>query len=242
MIRKPFNEKIELLRNLGARRAMLQEQKIQPLTEEFETEITEHSVLNDLKITRLFKDFVEYYNEYLDTTEESYNQVLAIINEMLKINDDEYVPKTDFEQLQRAYENALAKIENYRSKDEEKQVMGVQRDMRAEADLAKTFGDEEEFDMAREKFAKRVKKYIDKALEDGKAIIKMKKAARDKLKTKFAWQGRMIDFMIEEAVKSQNKETGPTPAEIVNKDADDAEEGDEGDDEGEGEEGDEDED
>lgn len=242
-VRKPYNDKNDLMKNLGARRAQLQEQKIAPLLQEFEMEITENIVLQDLKLTRLFKDFVEYYNDYLDTVEEAYNQLVTIIMQTIQVTEEHYVPREEFERLREAYENREY-AEEEEPEEEVKKTKGRGSGLVSKKIVLEP--DEQPVDAAaqmnmeleRNKFAKKLDNLIKLAISEGKNIAKMKQALRYKLVITKQWQRTMIDDMVDDAVValggeselpvSKAKPQKPEVQEEVSEDENDEPEEDEG--------------
>jgi hypothetical protein len=180
MIDRPYVERIELLRNLGARRAQIHEQKISPLIDEFEAEITEHSVLQDLKITKLFLKFIEHFNEFVDVSEETYQHLVQIIEEMNKINADEYVTMEQYNDIAEQLENL--KVGN----------------MYEEANLPRTSETFKLQNVQQAAYANKVKSVIAEAEAQGKNPAKMKMAIKAKLNAFSAWQAKIVDMVIDD--------------------------------------------
>lgn len=190
MIDRPYIERMELFKNLGARRGQIHDQKILPLIDEFMSEITEHQVLHDLKTTKLFMKFIEYFNEFVDVSEEVYKQLIEAIEEMNKINADEYVPIEQYQELQ----------DNYDALQNTTEVKNIPtRNMPVPTAATSTA-----FKMLNEQqaeFVQKIRAKVVQAEAENKNPAKMKTAFKLQLGAHTEWQAKLVDEVLNDYMK-----------------------------------------
>jgi hypothetical protein len=194
-IDRPYVEKLELLKNLGARRAQIHEQRISPLIDEFENEVTENVVLQQLSTTRLFLKFIEYFNDFVDTSEETITQLVDIIVKMVKLNQEGFVPKEAYLDLQ----DQLEDMKYGRALDVERDAQTAGR---TDADIAE-----------RAQFTEKVKAIVSSESRAGKSVGKMKALFRKRLNIAYQWQADIIETVVNKHVMDTKMEKIPFTSE-----------------------------